>query len=243
MIQRNQMAQSAAAGAVAAPRVSVDVQTRVVNQVYTWMTLGLALTATVGYYVSGNEMLRNIIFSNNLILIGLVIAQLGIVVSLSAGINRMSGSVATGLFILYSALTGLTFSAIFMVYTSSSIASTFFVTSGTFAAMSVFGHTTKRDLTKLGNIAFMALIGIILASLVNMFMQNSMLELVISVIGVLLFTGLTAYDAQRIKEMAAMVTDGESEAKVSVMGALSLYLNFINLFLMLLRFLGVARDE
>ncbi|PWW83179.1 MULTISPECIES: Bax inhibitor-1/YccA family protein [Prosthecochloris] len=243
MIQRNQMAQSAAAGAVAAPRVSVDVQTRVVNQVYTWMTLGLALTATVGYYVSGNEMLRNIIFSNNLILIGLVIAQLGIVVGLSAGINRMSGSVATGLFILYSALTGLTFSAIFMVYTSSSIASTFFVTSGTFAAMSVFGHTTKRDLTKLGNIAFMALIGIILASLVNMFMQNSMLELVISVIGVLLFTGLTAYDAQRIKEMAAMVTDGESEAKVSVMGALSLYLNFINLFLMLLRFLGVARDE
>lgn len=243
MIQRNQMAQSAAAGAVAAPRVSVDVQTRVVNQVYTWMTLGLALTATVGYYVSGNEMLRNIIFSNNLILIGLVIAQLGIVVGLSAGINRMSGSVATGLFILYSALTGLTFSAIFMVYTASSIASTFFVTSGTFAAMSVFGHTTKRDLTKLGNIAFMALIGIILASLVNMFMQNSMLELVISVIGVLLFTGLTAYDAQRIKEMAAMVTDGESEAKVSVMGALSLYLNFINLFLMLLRFLGVARDE
>lgn len=241
MIQRNQMAQTA--GAVAAPRVSVDVQTRVVNQVYTWMTLGLALTATVGYYVSENEMLRNLIFSNGLILIGLVIAQLGIVFGLSAGINRLSGSVATGLFILYSALTGLTFSAIFMVYTASSIVSTFFVTSGTFAAMSVFGHTTKRDLTKLGNIAFMALIGIILASLVNMFMQNSMLELIISVIGVLLFTGLTAYDAQRIKEMAAMVTDGESEAKVSVMGALSLYLNFINLFLMLLRFLGVARDE
>lgn len=241
MIQRNQMAQTA--GAVAAPRVSVDVQTRVVNQVYTWMTLGLALTATVGYYVSGNEMLRSLIFSNGLIVIGLIVAQLGIVVGLSAGINRLSGSAATGLFILYSALTGLTFSTIFLVYTASSIASTFFVTSGTFAAMSVFGHTTKRDLTKLGNIAFMALIGIILASLVNMFMQNSMLELVISVIGVLLFTGLTAYDAQRIKEMAAMVTDGESEAKVSVMGALSLYLNFINLFLMLLRFLGVARDE
>ena len=109
--------------------------------------------------------------------------------------------------------------------------------------MSVFGHTTKRDLTKLGSIAFMALIGIILASLVNMFMQNSMLELGISVIGVLLFTGLTAYDAQRIKEMAATVSDGESEAKVSVMGALSLYLNFINLFLMLLRFLGVSRND
>ncbi|MCG8343402.1 MAG: Bax inhibitor-1/YccA family protein [Chlorobiales bacterium] len=231
------------AEAVTAPRVSADVQTRVVNQVYTWMTLGLALTATVGYYVSESEMLRNLIFSNGLIVIGLIVAQLGIVVGLSAGINRLSGSVATGLFILYSALTGLTFSTIFLVYTASSIASTFFVTSGTFAAMSVFGYTTKRDLTKLGSIAFMALIGVILASLVNMFMQNSMLELGISVIGVLLFTGLTAYDAQRIKEMAAMVTDGESEAKVSVMGALSLYLNFINLFLMLLRFLGVARNE
>ena len=241
MIQRNQISQ--AAGAVTASRATVDVQTRVINQVYTWMTLGLALTATVGYYAAESQMLRNLIFSNGFVMIGLIIAQLGIVVGLSAGINRLSGSAATGLFILYSALTGLTFSVIFMVYTYSSIASTFFVTSGTFAAMSVFGHTTKRDLTKLGSIAFMALIGIILASLVNMFMQNSMLELGISVIGVLLFTGLTAYDAQRIKEMAATVNDGESEAKVSVMGALSLYLNFINLFLMLLRFLGVSRND
>ena len=241
MIQRNQISQ--AAGAVTASRATVDVQTRVINQVYTWMTLGLALTATVGYYAAESQMMRNLIFSNGFVMIGLIIAQLGIVVGLSAGINRLSGSAATGLFILYSALTGLTFSVIFMVYTYSSIASTFFVTSGTFAAMSVFGHTTKRDLTKLGSIAFMALIGIILASLVNMFMQNSMLELGISVIGVLLFTGLTAYDAQRIKEMAATVSDGESEAKVSVMGALSLYLNFINLFLMLLRFLGVSRND
>ena len=241
MIQRNQISQ--AAGAVTASRATVDVQTRVINQVYTWMTLGLALTATVGYYAAESQMLRNLIFSNGFVMIGLIIAQLGIVVGLSAGISRLSGSAATGLFILYSALTGLTFSVIFMVYTYSSIASTFFVTSGTFAAMSVFGHTTKRDLTKLGSIAFMALIGIILASLVNMFMQNSMLELGISVIGVLLFTGLTAYDAQRIKEMAATVSDGESEAKVSVMGALSLYLNFINLFLMLLRFLGVSRND
>ena len=241
MIQRNQI--SPAAGAVAASRATVDVQTRVINQVYTWMTLGLALTATVGYYAAESQMLKNLIFSNGFVMIGLIIAQLGIVVGLSAGINRLSGSVATGLFFLYSALTGLTFSVIFMMYTYSSIASTFFVTSGTFAAMSVFGHTTKRDLTKLGSIAFMALIGVILASLVNMFMQNSMLELGISVIGVLLFTGLTAYDAQRIKEMAATVSDGESEAKVSVMGALSLYLNFINLFLMLLRFLGVSRND
>ncbi len=241
MIQRNRI--SPAVGAVTASRATVDVQARVINQVYTWMTLGLALTATVGYYAAESEVLKNLIFSNSLIVIGLVVAQLGIVVGLSAGINRLSGSAATGLFILYSALTGLTFSVVFMAYTYSSIASTFFVTAGTFAAMSVFGYTTKRDLTKLGSIAFMALIGIILASLVNMFMQNSMLEFGISVIGVLLFTGLTAYDAQRIKEMAAMVSDGESEAKVSVMGALSLYLNFINLFLMLLRFLGVARDE
>ncbi len=241
MIPHNQMVQSA--GTVTASRASVDVQTRVINQVYTWMTLGLALTATVGYYVAESEILRNLIFSNGLITIGLIIAQLGIVIGLSAAIHRLSGSAATGLFILYSALTGLTLSVVFMVYTYTSIASTFFITSGTFAAMSVFGHTTKRDLTKFGSIAFMALIGIILASLVNMFMKNSMLELVISAVGVLLFTGLTAYDAQRIKAMAAMVSDGESETKVSVMGALSLYLNFINLFLMLLRFLGVARDE
>lgn len=240
MIQRSGMTQPA--GATAVSRVSIDVQTRVVNQVYTWMTLGLALTATVGWYVSESEMLRNLIFSNGFVMIGLIVAQLGIVFGLSAGINRLSGSAATGLFILYSALTGLTFSAIFLVYTANSIASAFFVTAGTFAAMSVFGHTTKRDLTKLGSIAFMALIGIIFALLVNMFMQNPVLDLGISVIGVLLFTGLTAYDAQRIKEMAAKVTDGESEAKVSVMGALALYLDFINLFFMLLRFLGVARD-
>ncbi len=241
MIQGSQMSRSVSAASV--PQVTVDVQTRVINQVYTWMSLGLALTAMVGFYTAESQMLRNLIFSNGFVMIGLIVAQLGIVLALSAGINRLSGSAATGLFILYSGLTGLTLSAVFMVYTYSSIASTFFVTAGTFAAMSVFGHTTKRDLTKIGSIAFMALIGIILASVVNMFMQNSMLELGISVIGVLLFTALTAYDAQRIKEMAAMATDGESEAKVSVMGALSLYLNFINLFLMLLRFLGVARDE
>lgn len=241
MIKRNQIVQSA--GVAAVPRVSIDVQTRVVNQVYTWMTLGLALTATVGWYVSESEMLRSLIFSNGFVVIGLIVAQLGIVLGLSAGINRLSGSAATGLFILYSALTGLTFSAIFLTYTASSIASTFFITSGTFAAMSVFGHTTKRDLTKLGSIAFMALIGIIIALLVNMFMKSPLLDLGISVIGVLLFTGLTAYDAQRIKEMASKVTDGESETKVSVMGALALYLDFINLFLMLLRFLGVARNE
>ncbi|NEX11907.1 MAG: hypothetical protein C1942_04300 [Prosthecochloris sp.] len=230
---------------VAAPSAFVlqDTQTRVINQVYTWMSLGLALTATVGYYTAGTEALRNIIFSNGMVLIGLVVAQLGIVFALSAAINRLSAAAATGLFILYAALTGLTFSAIFLVYTSVSIASTFFVTAGTFAAMTVFGHTTKRDLTKLGSIAFMALIGIILATVVNMFLQNSLLELIVSAVGVLLFTALTAYDAQRIKDMAATVSGGESEAKVAVMGALALYLDFINLFLMLLRFLGVSRDN
>nr|WP_208624135.1 Bax inhibitor-1/YccA family protein [Prosthecochloris sp. ZM] len=240
MIERNTLNRS-----VAAPSASVlqDTQTRVINQVYTWMSLGLALTATVGYYTAGTEVLRNIIFSNGMVLIGLVVAQLGIVFALSAAINRLSAAAATGLFILYAALTGLTFSAIFLVYTSVSIASTFFVTAGTFAAMTVFGHTTKRDLTKLGSIAFMALIGIILATVVNMFLQNSLLELIVSAVGVLLFTALTAYDAQRIKDMAATVSGGESEAKVAVMGALALYLDFINLFLMLLRFLGVSRDN
>ncbi|MBF0586965.1 Bax inhibitor-1/YccA family protein [Prosthecochloris sp. N3] len=242
MIRERQSTQEAAVRAVS-PGAVADVQTRVINQVYTWMTLGLALTATVGYYTAGTEALRQLIFSNGMVLIGLVVVQLGIVFGLSAAINRLSGAAATGLFILYAALTGLTFAGIFLVYTPVSIASTFFVTAGTFAAMAVFGHTTRRDLTKLGSIAFMALTGLIIAMLVNMFLQSSMLELAVSVIGVLLFTGLTAYDAQRIKEMAATVSDGEAEAKVAVMGALALYLDFINLFLMLLRFLGVARDE
>ncbi|ANT64977.1 MULTISPECIES: Bax inhibitor-1/YccA family protein [Prosthecochloris] len=231
------------AGTAAAPAVLQDTQARVLNQVYTWMSLGLALTGAVGYYASATEAVRSFIFSNGLVMIVLVVAQLGIVFGLSAAVSRLSGAAATGLFFLYSALTGLTFSAIFMIYTTASIASTFFVTAGTFMVMAMFGHTTKRDLTKFGSIAFMGLIGIIIAAVVNMFMQNSLLDLLISAVGVLLFTGLTAYDAQRIKEMAAKVTNGESEAKVAVMGALALYLDFINLFLMLLRFLGVSRND
>ncbi|MGQ9805633.1 MAG: Bax inhibitor-1/YccA family protein [Chlorobiales bacterium] len=218
------------------------VQTRVMNQVYLWMTLGLALTGATGFFVATTESVKQVIFGNQIVFWGLVIAELGLVFVISGLINRLSAAAATGLFFLYSALNGLTLGAIFLVYSLGSIAGVFLITAGTFGVMSLYGITTKTDLTKIGNLLFMALIGIVIAGLVNIFIGSSMLSLIISVIGVVIFTGLTAYDAQRIKEMSALALDGESEGKIAVMGALSLYLNFINLFLSLLRLFG-SRDE
>ncbi|NTV47602.1 MAG: Bax inhibitor-1/YccA family protein, partial [Chlorobiales bacterium] len=186
---------------------------------------------------------QQLIFGNSFVFFGLVIAELALVFGISAAINKLSAAAASGLFFLYSALNGLTLASIFLVYSLGSIAGTFVVTAGMFGAMSLYGMTTKRDLTKFGSIAMMGLIGIIIAGVVNMFMASSVLNLIISVVGVILFTGLTAYDTQKIKEMAAMTNDGESEGKVAVMGALSLYLDFINLFLMLLRLFGSSRED
>ncbi|NDK99866.1 Bax inhibitor-1 family protein [Photorhabdus bodei] len=212
-------------------------------QVYGWMTCGLLLTAFVAWYVSQNQDLVVYIFSNSILFYGLIIAQFGLVFVLSGMINRMGASLATGLFMLYSALTGLTLSSIFVVYTTGSIASTFVVTAGMFGALSFYGYTTKRSLSGLGSFLFMGLIGIILASLINLWLKSTALMWAVTYIGVVIFAGLTAYDTQKLKEMGEDldVNDKENLRKFSIVGALTLYLDFINMFLMLLRIFGDRR--
>ena len=212
-----------------------------VRSVYNWMAIGLGLTGLVALYVAGSETLKGLIFGNQLIFFGLIIGELVLVFSISARVHRMQASTATGLFILYAALNGATLSFIFLVYTKSSITSTFFICAATFVACSVYGWATKRDLTSLGGFMFMGLIGIIIASVVNMFMRSSGMSFIISYIGVFVFIGLTAYDTQKLKTMAMNQPAGLDAGvirKGAILGALSLYLDFINLFLMLLRILG-----
>lgn len=212
------------------------------SKVYGWMTAGLLLTALVSMLTLSSEAMLNLIFGNKMVFYGLIIAELGLVVALSAAINKISATVATLMFLGYSALNGVTFAAIFLVYTQSSIASTFFVASGTFASMSIYGYFTKRDLTGWGSFLFMGLIGIIIASVVNIFLQSEMIYWITSYIGVFVFVGLTAYDTQKIKQIGqAGFTDGEHQQKSAILGALRLYLDFINLFLMLLRVMGTRR--
>ncbi|MCT8262304.1 Bax inhibitor-1/YccA family protein [Proteus terrae] len=212
-------------------------------QVYGWMTVGLLLTAFVALYVASSEALLSMIFSSKVVFFGLLIAQLGLVFVLSGMVHKMSGAVATSLFMLYSALTGVTISSVLIIYTASSVASTFFICAAMFGALSVYGYTTKRSLTGMGSFLFMGLIGIIIASIVNIFMQSSMMSMVISYAGVLIFAGLTAYDTQKLKDMGNEINqeDKENMRRYSIMGALTLYLDFINLFLMLLRILGDRR--
>ncbi|AJC66002.1 MULTISPECIES: Bax inhibitor-1/YccA family protein [Dickeya] len=212
-------------------------------QVYGWMTCGLLLTAFVSWYAANTPAVLQLVFSSKITFYGLVIAQLGLVFVLSGMVHRLSGSVATTLFMLYSALTGLTLSSIFIVYSGESIASTFVITAGMFGAMSLYGYVTKRDLTGLGSMLFMALIGILLATLVNFWLKSEGLQLAITYIGVLVFVGLTAYDTQKLKNIGEelSVDDKDNFRKYSIMGALTLYLDFINLFLMLLRLFGSRR--
>ncbi|WP_114191849.1 Bax inhibitor-1/YccA family protein [Edaphovirga cremea] len=212
-------------------------------QVYGWMTCGLLLTAFVAWYAANTPAILQFIFSSQITFFGLIILQLGLVFVISGMVNRLSGSVATGLFMLYSALTGLTLSSIFIVYTSSSIASTFVVAGGMFGAMSFYGYTTKRDLSGMGSMLFMALIGIVLASVVNIWLNSTALMWAVTYIGVLVFVGLTAYDTQKLKRMGEQldVNDRDHFRKYSIVGALTLYLDFINLFLMLLRIFGNRR--
>ena len=215
-----------------------------VRSVYNWMAIGLALTGFVAFYVSSSETLINLILGNRMIFFGLIIGELALVFSISARVHKMQASTATSLFILYAVLNGATLSSIFLIYTRSSITSTFFICAATFVACSIYGWTTKKDLTSLGGFMFMGLIGIIIASVVNMFVRSSGMSMIISYIGVLVFVGLTAYDTQKIKTMAMTQPAGlEAGAirKGAILGALSLYLDFINLFLMLLRILG-SRD-
>jgi FtsH-binding integral membrane protein len=219
------------------------VQGAFIRRVYNWMALGLAATALVALYTAGNPQLLKMIFGNTLVFFGLIIAELGLVIWLSAGINRLQFSTASALFFVYSALNGLTLSVIFLAYTRASIASTFFVTAGTFGVTSLYGYTTKKDLSSWGSFFFMGLIGIIIASVVNIFLKSPMVYWVVTYAGILVFVGLTAYDTNKLKQMAlAGFADEETEGKSAVLGALALYLDFINLFLMLLRIFGSSRD-
>jgi len=215
-----------------------------VRSVYNWMAIGLALTGIIAFYVSKNlDLLR--IISNPLIQIVFFVVIIGLVVSISGMINRMSAGTATGLFVVYSSLMGVFLAPIFIVYTQASIASTFFICAGTFVGCSIYGWTTKRDLTSLGGFFMMGLIGIIIASLVNIFIQSSAMYYMIGYIGVIVFVGLTAYDTQKLRNMALTQPaglDGEVVRKGAILGALSLYLDFINLFLMLLRIFGRGQD-
>ncbi len=210
------------------------------RKVYVWMTLALIITGVTAYGVANSPGVINAIYSNSAVMWGLIIAELALVIGISAAINRLSLATATLLFVLYSAINGVVLSSIFLVYTTSSIASVFFITAGTFAVMAFVGYTTKADLTSLGKILLMALIGLIIASLVNVFfLKSTGFDLIVSYVGVLIFVGLTAYDSQKIKQMLMMAPDaGESSQKLALLGALSLYLDFINLFIYLLRILG-----
>ncbi|MCF8095971.1 MAG: Bax inhibitor-1/YccA family protein [Desulfobacteraceae bacterium] len=228
----------------ATTRRSESTQVRVnsfIRSVYNWMAGGLALTGGVAYFAAHNQALNQLIFGTPMVFFVLIIAELGMVFYLSSRIQKIEASTATGLFLLYSALNGLTLSFIFLVYTSTSIASVFFICAATFVACSIYGMTTQRDLTSWGNFLFMGLIGIIIASVVNLFVRSSAMMMVISYIGVFVFVGLTAYDTQKLKNMALAQPEGlEAGAirKGAIMGALTLYLDFINLLIMLLYILG-----
>lgn len=214
-------------------------QATFMSKIYSWMLVGLVITGALAWFTF-NSSIYETIASYSLFL---MIATLGIVFFLSFRIQKMSATTAMLSFIVYSALNGFVFSTILAVYTMEAIYNAFFVSAGAFGALSIYGYTTKRDLSPVGKFMFMGLIGIILASVLNMFFANSAISLMISIVGVVVFAGLTAYDTQRLKEMHLVQLSGEENAtKAIIMGALSLYLNFINLFLILLRFFGGSRD-
>ena len=209
------------------------------TKVYNWMAVALLLTGVVAYFTAQSEMMIQAIFGNRILFFGLIIGELALVGYISARINKLSSYNATLLFLAYTILNGLTMAVIFMAYTSESISSTFIITAGTFGAISLYGYYTKSDLTKIGNLAFMALVGIIIASVVNIFMNSEMMSWIISYLGVAIFIGLTAYDTQKLKRIAINGFENEeSMEKSAIFGALTLYLDFINLFLFLLRILG-----
>ena len=213
------------------------------RKVFVWMTLALAITGLTAYGVATSPTILSLIFSSKVTFFGLIIAEFALVFAISGAINRLSLSTATMLFILYSVINGATLSSIFFAFSVATISKVFFITAGTFGAMALVGYTTKTDLTSMGKLLFMALLGIIIASVVNMFVASSGLDLILSYVGVLVFVGLTAYDTQEIKQMCQAAPDAsESTQKLALIGALSLYLDFINLFLYLLRIFGNNRD-
>ena len=213
------------------------------RKVFVWMTLALAITGLTAYGVATSPTILSLIFSSKVTFFGLIIAEFALVFAISGAINRLSLSTATLLFILYSVINGATLSTIFFAFSVATIGKVFFITAGTFGAMALVGYTTKTDLTSMGKLLFMALLGIIIASVVNMFVASSGLDLILSYVGVLVFVGVTAYDTQKIEQMCQAAPDAsESSQKLALIGALSLYLDFINLFLYLLRIFGNNRD-
>jgi len=222
-------------------QIALD-QQRFISKVYGWMAGALALTGLTAWWAASNNDLMLFFANNRGVLFFMFIGQLLLVGSLAGWINKMSSQVATLIFIIYSVLTGFIFSTLFLIYTSGSLATTFLITGGMFAVMSIYGWTTGRDLTKFGSLLFMLLIGLILASIINMFLGSTMLYWIATYVGIFIFTGLIAYDTQKLKNMGAYVQEGtEEHRKGAIMGALSLYLDFINLFLMLLRIFGSRR--
>ena len=212
--------------------------------VYRWMTAGLLLTAAVAWGVATSPAVARVLFGSPLVFWGLILAELGLVMAISGAVHRMSAGTATGLFLLYSALNGATLSAILLAYSGAAVFKAFLVTAGTFGVMSIWGATTSRDLSGMGSFLFMGLVGIILTSVVNIFLASPAVDFVVSAVGVLVFTGLTAYDTQTIRQMGetAPMDDALAIRRGTILGALRLYLDFINLFLMLLRFFGGSRD-
>jgi FtsH-binding integral membrane protein len=212
--------------------------------VYGWMSCALAITAGVSYYVAHNPMILMYLRMHSWVMLGLFIAQFALVLGITFMINRISFITALVLFLLYAVSLGITLSSIFYIYTEGSIISTFLTTAGMFGVMSLYGYITKADLTSMGNISFMALIGLIIGSVVNMFLQSEQFDYILSGIGVVVFVLLTAYDTQKIKQIGRhMLADQETMSKIALIGALNLYLDFINLFLFLLRFMGNRRDQ
>lgn len=223
--------------------VSVASQTNaVMKRVYLRMTIGLLVSAFVALGVASSPTLISILFGNPIVYWGMFIAMFIMAFTIPAAMNKLSNGAMIGLFVLFAALMGASLSSIFLVYSLGSITSTFFITAGTFGAMSAYGYFTKTDLTKFRSFLFMALIGLIIASVVNIFLKSTTMMWIVSFVGVLIFVGLTAYDTQQVKHLAAANLDPALTDKLATIGALNLYLDFINLFLYLLRFLGASRD-
>lgn len=213
------------------------------RKVYLWMTLALMITGITAAGVANSPNILALIYSSQVVLWGIIIAEFGLVIYISARLEKLSLSTATTLFALYSILNGVMLSSIFLLYSTAIISKVFFITAGTFGVTALYGYATKKDLSSLGNILFMALIGLVIATVVNVFMKSAMFDLILSYIGVIIFVGLTAWDSQKIKHMMMVQQDAdESAQKLALIGALSLYLDFINLFLYLLRIFGRSND-
>ncbi len=226
------------------PSLSITRENALVRSVYNWMMIGLGVSGLTAYFTSNSPALLQLIYGNSLVLILLIVAELGMVYAISGGVKSLSASTASTLFLLFSFINGLTLSSIFLIYTSESIATTFLITGVTFGATSLYGYVTKKDLTSWGGFLFMGLIGIIIASIVNIFLNSSMLGWAITYLGIFIFVGLTAYDTQKIRQLGQTISpaDGERYGRLSLIGALMLYLDFVNLFLLLLRIFGGRRN-